>query len=160
MLRRTLVNHFLEQSADRYPDKTAIVHQGKRLTYSGIDAMANSVASALIETGIERGDRAAIFMDNSVEAVVSVFAALKAGAAFMVINHTTKAEKLEYIMNNSRAVVILTQGSRAGILQSIKCPHLKTIISTSQPTNSTVLTNSTNSTNSTVLTGLTGISYE
>ncbi len=154
MLRHTLVNHFLEHSAGRLPDKTALVHQDKRLTYAEIDSMANGLAAVLADSGIERGDRVAIFMDNSIEAVVSIFAALKAGAAFMVINHTTKAEKLEYLMNNSRAAAILTQGGRAGMFQRINCPHLKTIISTSQPTNST------NSTNSTVLTGLTCISYE
>ncbi len=130
MLRHTLVNHFLEYSAAMFPDKVALVHQGKRLTYAVIETMANRLAAALVETGIERGDRVAIFMDNSIEAVVSIFAVLKSGAAFMVINHTTKAEKLEYIMNNSRAAAILTQGGRSGILQSIHCPHLKTIIST------------------------------
>jgi len=133
MLRHTLVNHFLEYSADRYPDKAALIHHGERLTYSVIETMANRVASVLIEAGIKKGDRVAIFMDNSVEAVVSIFAILKAGAVFMVINHTTKAEKLEYIMNNSRAAGIFTQGSRVGILQKINCPHLRTVISTGQP---------------------------
>ena len=140
MLRHTLVNHFLEYSAERFPGKTALVHGGKRLTYAVIETMANRLAAALVKTGVERGDRVAIFMDNSTEAVVSIFAALKSGAAFMVINHTTKAEKLEYVMNNSRAGVILTQEGRAGILQSINCPHLKSIISTGRPAGSDGLT--------------------
>jgi acyl-CoA synthetase (AMP-forming)/AMP-acid ligase II len=69
-------------------------------------------------------------MDNSIEAVVALFGILKAGAAFMMINHTTKAEKLEYIMSNSRAKALLTQGSRAEIVLSIKCPHVDTVIMT------------------------------
>lgn len=128
MLRHTLVNYFLELSAVKTPDKVALIHQGKRLTYAEIDAMANSLAVALIDLGIERGDRVAVFMDNSIETVISIFAALKAGGAFMVINYSTKAEKLEYIINDSSAKVIITQDIRAKIVRSINCPNLKTII--------------------------------
>lgn len=145
MFRHTLVNHFLEYSAEKYPDKVALIHHGERLTYAGINSMANRLAAALMNIGIKQGDRVAVFMDNSIEAVISIFAALKAGAAFMVINQTTKAEKLEYLMNNSRARVLLTQGNRTGITRNINCPHLKTIISTnstSQPINQS--THSTN----------------
>ncbi len=130
MFSHTLVNNFLEHSAAVYPDKVALIHGEKRLTYAEIDSSANKLAAAMIDTGIERGDRVAVFMDNSIEAVISIFAVLKASAAFMVINHTMKSEKLEFIMNNSRARIILTQGSREGVILKIKCPHLKAIIST------------------------------
>jgi long-chain acyl-CoA synthetase len=130
MFRHTLVNNFLEYSAERFPSKVALIHRERRLTYAGIDAMANRLASALAEVGVERGDRVAIFMDNSVEAVVSILAALKAGAVFIVINHSTKAEKLEYIINHSTAKVMISQGGRAEIVSNINCPHLKTIIMT------------------------------
>ncbi|MEW6110134.1 MAG: AMP-binding protein [Nitrospirota bacterium] len=128
MYRHTLVNHFLEQSAERFPDKTALVHQNKRLTYAEIELQANRLAQVLTAEGVQKGDRVAVFMDNCVESVISIFAALKAGAAFMMINHTTKAEKLEYIMNNSRASLLLTQGNRSDVVQKINCPHLKSVI--------------------------------
>ena len=44
------------------------------------------------------------FMDNCVEAVVAIFAVLKAGAVFSPVNPSTKSEKLAYILNNSRRV--------------------------------------------------------
>ncbi len=128
MIRHILVHHFLENSAIKFSDKVALIHQGKRLTYAEIDSMANRLANALLDNGIERGDRVAIFMDNSIEAVISIFAALKAGAAFMVINHTTKTKKLEHILNNSRAKLMLTQDTRADTVKGINCLHLKTII--------------------------------
>jgi amino acid adenylation domain-containing protein len=128
MFRHTLVNNFLEYSADRLPDKVALVHQDKRYTYGEIDAMANRLARALVERGVERGDRVAIFMDNAIETVVSIFGALKAGAAFMVINHTTKAKKLRYILGNSRAKALLTQSSRADVVRGIDCPFLEILI--------------------------------
>jgi long-chain acyl-CoA synthetase len=128
MARHTLVHHFLEHSAERSPDKTALIHEGARFTYARIDETADRLAGALRENGVQRGDRVAVFMDNCVEAVVSLFAALKAGAAFMMVNQSTKADKLEYIMNNSRAVALLTQDERMEIVRGIRCPHLKTII--------------------------------
>lgn len=128
MSRHTLVNHFIEYSVRKCPDKVALVHRDKRLTYAEIDSMANRLAADLIDRGVERGDRVAVFMDNSVEAIISIFAALKAGAAFMMINYTTKAEKFEYIMNNSRAKAILTQSARFDIISNVNCPYLKTVI--------------------------------
>ncbi|MDA8087226.1 MAG: AMP-binding protein [Nitrospiraceae bacterium] len=128
--RHTLVNEFLEHSAALYPDKTALVHAGNRYTYAWLDAASNKLAAALLAEGVRRGDRVAIFMDNCMEAVVSIFAALKAGAAFMVINHTTKAEKLQYLLNNSRAKVLLAQAAGAGAASGAACPYLaRTIIS-------------------------------
>ena len=102
-----LVRDFLEQSADRLPEKVALVCDGKRLTYREVDALANRVAHALIELGVRRGDRVAIFLQNSVETVAGIFGILKAGATFVVINPTTKREKLRYILANCRATALI-----------------------------------------------------
>jgi amino acid adenylation domain-containing protein len=97
------VESFLEQSAARFPEKTALVYAGRRLTYREVDERANRLAHSLIGEGIERWDRVAVFLENSVEAVVSVFAILKAGGVFLVVNPTTKVDKLTYILDNCRA---------------------------------------------------------
>ena len=97
------VESFLEQSAERFPEKTAIVHGDARLTYREVEERANRLAHSLIAEGVERWDRVAVYLDNSVEAVVSIFAILKAGALFLVVNPTTKVDKLTYILDNCRA---------------------------------------------------------
>ena len=97
------VESFLEQSAERFPEKTALVCANRRLTYREVEERANRLAHSLIAEGIERWDRVAVFLDNSVESVVSIFAILKAGAVFLVVNPTTKVDKLAYILNNCRA---------------------------------------------------------
>jgi len=128
MFRHTLVNHFLEASAQKFPGKTALIYQGKRFTYADIDSRSERLAHALAASGVERGDRVAVFMDNSVEAVIALFGILKANAAFMMINHTTKSGKLEYILNNSRAKVMITQNARKDVVASTISPHLQTVI--------------------------------
>ena len=119
------VESFLEQSAERFPEKTAIVCAGRRLTYREVEERANRLAHSLIAEGIKRWDRVAVYLDNSVESVVSVFAILKAGAVFLVVNPTTKGDKLTYILNNCRAKGLImpdsqVQGNAGGDRQ---CPH-------------------------------------
>ena len=65
--------------------------------------MSDRLAAALAARGIARGDRVAVFMDNCWEAVVAIFAVLKAGAVFSPVNPSTKADKLAFILNNCRA---------------------------------------------------------
>lgn len=103
------VERFLEESARQHPQKEALVVGECRVAYAELDAMANRLAHALRQRGVERDDRVVIFCDNSVEAVAGLFGALKAGAVFSVVNPTTKADKLAYILNNCRARAVLTQ---------------------------------------------------
>lgn len=110
-----LVNDFLEQSAAAAPDKPALICDGKRLSYAEVDAMANRLANALRDGGVRRGDRVVLFLPNSIELVVGIFAALKANAVFVVVNASTKQDKLLYVVNNCRAAAFIT-GARNGEL--------------------------------------------
>ena len=101
------LEEFLERSAQARPEKTFLVCGARRYSFGDVDVAANRLAHALAAEGIRRGDRVAVFLDNGFEAVVSVFAILKAGAVFIVVNPTTKADKLKYILNNSRAAALI-----------------------------------------------------
>lgn len=130
---------FLEQSAANFPDKTAIVSGGRRVSYRRLEADCNKLAHALIASGLERGDRVAIFLENSVEAVQSVFAVLKAGGVFLMVNPTTKPDKLAYILNNSRAAALIAPARKAESLDECfgRTPHLETVLFTGQIDNET-----------------------
>ena len=109
------VEEFLRASAGRLPTKTALVAGKTRLTYAELDQMSDRLAGALASHGVARGDRVVIFMDNCFEAVVSIFAVLKAGAVFSPINPSTKPDKLAFVLNNCRASAIVTQARLAGV---------------------------------------------
>jgi long-chain acyl-CoA synthetase len=94
------VESFLERSAQRYPDKIALICGGRRLSYKEVDENVNKLAHSIRNEGIAPGDRVAVYLENSVEAVIAIFAILKAGAVFLVINPTTKADKLAYILDD------------------------------------------------------------
>ena len=122
-----LVRDFLENSAQRSPKKTAVIFGGRGLTYQEVNAWADRLANALLSLGIKRDDRVGVFLDNSVEAVVAIFAILKANATFVVINPTTKFEKLAYILNNCRVSGLMADWQKFGVVSPIpeSAPSLK-----------------------------------
>ena len=123
------VEQFLENSARQYPDKVALICGNERFTYRQIEEDANRLAHALIAAGVQRGDRVVTFLPNSVEAVLSIFATLKAGAVFVVLNPTTKPDKLAYVLNNCRASALVTWGGRlaCGSACFTEMPHLRSV---------------------------------
>lgn len=125
-----LLEEFLEQTAARVPDKVALICDGQRRTYREIEAEANRLAHALIARGVRRGDRVLVFLDNCVEAAVSVWAILKAGAVFVMANPTTKPDKLAYLLKNSRATALIAQARRLRGYESCwtETPHLQLLI--------------------------------
>ncbi len=124
------LEQYLEQSARRHPDKTALVCGKSRYTYAQIESDANRLAHALVAHGVERGDRVAVHLDNSVEAVVSIFAVLKVGAVFVMVNPSTKTDKLAYVLENcrSRALVLPARKIAAHTACWSQTPHVETLI--------------------------------
>lgn len=129
------LEEFLERSAARLPRKTALVCGEQRFTYSELETQANRLAHALQALGVQRGDRVAVYLDNGVEAVVSIFAILKAGGVFLMVNPSTKADKLTYILNDSRASAVVLPGKKGRSLDGCwtRTPHLHAVIGVGAP---------------------------
>jgi len=93
-----LVHHFLRDTALRTPDKTALVIGDDRLSFADLDRASDRLAAEFQRCGVRRGDRVAAMLENSAEMVISLWAALKAGAVFVPVNHATKGDKLAFIL--------------------------------------------------------------
>jgi long-chain acyl-CoA synthetase len=111
------LEEFLENSARTFPEKIALVSGGRRMTYREIDRQCNRLAKSLTAQGVKRFDRVVIWTENSVETIVSIFAALKSGATFVVLNPSTKPEKLTYIVNDSEATAVVTDAARCATVK-------------------------------------------
>ncbi len=109
-----LLHDFLDTTLARCAAKTAVVTADKRYTYSQIDRLADAVAWKLKEFGVERGDRVAIYLDNNIEFVASLFGILRLGAVMMPINPLCKTDKLAYILNDAEAAALITHADLAG----------------------------------------------
>ena len=83
-----------------------------RCSYQQLDEQANRLARTLIDAGLQPGDRVGICLENSVEAIVSIFGVLKAGGVFTVINPQTTARQLTHILADSGAAALIARGGQ------------------------------------------------
>jgi len=104
-----LLGEALFISAKKNPSKSAIIFRGDEFSYSKFQDNSEKVATFLINSGINKGDRVAIYMNNSWATIVSIYGVTLAGAVFVIINPQTKADKLGFILNDSGAKILITE---------------------------------------------------
>jgi amino acid adenylation domain-containing protein len=107
-----LLHEALTMSAARGENaaKVAVVVEGKPYTYGELLDQALRLSAALRSRGLARGDRVAIYMDNTWPCIVSLYGTLLAGGVFVIVNPQTKSDKVEFILNDSGARLLLTDG--------------------------------------------------
>lgn len=93
----------IEQSLKRFQDRVAIEIDNEQYTFEELDKRSNTVANALIERGVNPGDRVAIMMSNCIEYVVADLALLKIGAVKLPLNDMLTEDEFEYMLSDSRA---------------------------------------------------------
>ena len=112
-----LLHEAFESSCARLPAKVAIVCGDERVTYAELGARVDALAALLHARGVQRGDRVALFLESGVEFAVAVHAVLRLGAVFMPISALTKADKLAYMLGDTRASALLTQSGLRAVWQ-------------------------------------------
>lgn len=103
-----LLSDSLLKTAHSTPEKVAVVVEGTDYNYKQLYDSALELAQGLQYRGIKRGDRVAIYMDNTWPCIVSIYATLIAGGVFIVINPQTKPDKLHFLLNNCDTEILLT----------------------------------------------------
>src|ERR1051326_890368 len=111
-----LVGAYLINSAERFPDKTALVCGGKRFTYSALADSVRSLSTLLQLQGLRREERVAVFLENSPEAVISMFAIAEAGACSVPVHPATPPTRLSYIIENCAPRFIIFAASKAPVV--------------------------------------------
>ena len=103
------ISQQIRECARRWPDKTALVCEGRTLSYAGLADQIDRMAGWLLARGLKPGDRVAIHMLNSIEAVVACLACFRAGLVAAPINVRLKAAEVEYILGHCGATVYIGQ---------------------------------------------------
>jgi len=99
--------HFLIDSANAYPDLTALEFLGKRMTYRALLASARRFANALLGLGLQKGDRIAIMLPNCPQTVIAYYGTLMAGGIVVMTNPLYMPRELEHQLKDSGARFIL-----------------------------------------------------
>jgi len=116
--KQILIHDFLESSAERFPDKTALIHGPVRATYAEINMQANALAHWLIEQGISAGDRVVIILENSLEYVVGYYGVLKAGAVSVPLSTGLKPDGLKPLLDELEPTFIISSSRFERLLQA------------------------------------------
>lgn len=103
-----LVHGFLERSASGFPEKNALFYLGNWHTYREINERANALAHLLVQLGMSKGDRAAIFLENSPEYVITYYAILKAGGITVALNTENSAADVQFIIQDCTVRFLVT----------------------------------------------------
>jgi fatty-acyl-CoA synthase len=107
----------LTQAALKWPDKTALVFEGRRWTYAQWNRWVNKAAHAFRAAGIGKGDRVAFLTYNLPEQVTGFYALMKLGAIPVPINYRLAANEVKYIVDDSRArILVFEEALRAPVM--------------------------------------------
>jgi fatty-acyl-CoA synthase len=110
----------LTQSALKSPDKIALVFEGRRWTYAQWNRAVNKTAHAFRAAGIGKGDRVAVFTYNLPEQVTAFYGLMKIGAIPVPINYRLAANEVKYIVDDSRARILVFEEALRAPVMAIK----------------------------------------
>ncbi len=126
------LGNILSHHAKERPRTVACVFDKKRLTYRELNEQATLFALRLRELGVNKGDRVAILLHNSMDYLICYFGIQKLGAVAVLLNTYLTAKELAYILNDCSPKVLLTSsGFNKVILHLLKeVPSLREILFT------------------------------
>ncbi|MFF2013560.1 amino acid adenylation domain-containing protein [Streptomyces sp. NPDC058195] len=107
------VHERFEEQAARTPGATALIHDGERIDYAGLDERAARLAGLLAERGVRRGDTVGVHLERSVALVVTVLGILKAGAGYVMLDPGFPAARLDAMAGDAAATVVVTARAAA-----------------------------------------------
>ncbi len=120
----------LERNRLFFPDHEAIVYGGQSWTYRRFSEEASRMAGALAGLGVGKGDKVCLFLTNCPEFILAYYACQKLGAVCVSISSMSKADEVEYMVNDSEGVVLFTEG---GLLPEVpgreRIPAVRTVVS-------------------------------
>lgn len=112
-----LLTDLLAAAAARFPDRPAVVMDGRSLTYAELESQANRFAHSLIAHGVAPGDRVGLWLPKSPEAIVALWGAMKAGAAYVPIDPGAPPPRAGYIARDCALAALVSRSDRRAALE-------------------------------------------
>ncbi|HJP93407.1 MAG TPA: amino acid adenylation domain-containing protein [Pyrinomonadaceae bacterium] len=97
-----------ERQAAQSPDAPAIIYEDQQLTFAELNERANKLAHYLKKAGVEEETGVAVFLERSPDMIVALLGVLKAGGAYVPLDVSYPNERIDYVLQDSRARVVLT----------------------------------------------------
>lgn len=111
-----------ERQASLTPQRVAVANGAVSLTYQELDAAANQLAQVLVRRGVRPGANVGLLTDRSPSVIVAVLGILKAGAAYVPLNHEHPASRLSYQLAETTASIVVVTDAFRGLVPSTAEP--------------------------------------
>ncbi|WP_416655629.1 surfactin non-ribosomal peptide synthetase SrfAA [Bacillus amyloliquefaciens] len=98
-----------EEKAKSLSDKPAVVYEGRTLSYSTLHDQSNRIAGRLLKAGISADSPVAVLLGRSERVIAAILGILKAGGAYVPIDPDFPADRIQYILEDSKAKAVLTE---------------------------------------------------
>lgn len=108
--------HFLQRTAEIFPDRVAVIHGETRRTWAETYARTRRLCSALRKRGVGRGSVVAMMLNNTPEHLEAHFAIPMAGAVMNPLNYRLDARMLRFMLNHSEAQVLLVDREYSSVM--------------------------------------------
>lgn len=122
--RSACIHHLFEIQVTKTPDAIAARFDRQTLTYRELNARANQLAHTLIKQGITPDTRVAICIERSLDMLIALLGVLKAGGAYLPLEPNTPPVRLQFILEQSGAAVLLTSTQVAGTLPPLSLKQI------------------------------------
>lgn len=125
----TSLHGLLDVACARWPDRVALRHGNRSWTYSQFRSRSLKLAGGLAATGVVRGDRVVVCLQNRPEVLEAAMASSSLGAIFVPASPVLRSRQLGHILRDSGAVFLIVSESPAISLSELRreCPSLQTI---------------------------------
>ena len=110
----------LKMNASKYPGTIALADKDRKFTYPETNQRVNKLCHSLLSLGLRKGDKVAVFMENSIEIVEIFLATAKTGLVIVPINFRLVGKEVSYIVNNSDAKAFIVDDEFTPMLDGIK----------------------------------------
>ncbi|MCC5658364.1 amino acid adenylation domain-containing protein [Nostoc sp. XA010] len=110
------IHQFFEEQVEKTPDAVAVAFENQKLTYQELNNRANQLARYLHKLSVKPEDIVGVCMKRSPEMAIALLAILKAGGAYVPLDPTYPQERLAFMLEDSQAKVLLTQGDLIELL--------------------------------------------
>ncbi len=109
----------IDSNAEKYPDHIAVCTMDAEVTFKRLKEKSEQAAACFQARGIGKGDSIALMSQNTFDFVFSFFGILKAGGIAVPVNHKLTAVEVDYILENSGAVLFLFDGSLRAVAENL-----------------------------------------
>lgn len=115
----TLLQDYVDRQAQARPDAMALCCDAVELSYGELEARTNRLARALRAAGCERGDRVALLMPKSIDAIAGMVACLKAGCVYVPMDTASPYTRLQLVLRLSDSRLVLAASSSLELLRKL-----------------------------------------